>query len=273
SIFFHCADLALKNAEFYEEKERFAEELEKTLEQKTKELEGVHKKLTHQEKMVALGTMASRIGHELKNPLAIIKSNVYFLKKKVPQEFIKYLEMIGRAEERANIVVEETMGFVKGVLLRSDLVNINRIIEEALRSLSNELIKVDVLKELSADIPPIPLDSHWIHNLFANIIINAVQAMEGEGVFYPNLEKIGRIKIKSQVLDNNIEVSISDSGPGVPQEIKNKVFEPFFGTKIRGTGLGLAISKEIVDKHQGTISVSESEDKGACFTIRIPIEA
>ncbi|MEW6103032.1 MAG: ATP-binding protein [bacterium] len=272
SIFIHYAGLALENAKFYEEKERFTLELEKIVLQRTREIEDMHKKLAHQEKMVALGTMSSRMGHELKNPLAIIRSNVYFLKKKAPQEFIKYLEMIGRAEEKANIVIEETMGFVKGVLIKRDLVNINHIIEEALKSLSHELLKIDVVKELSPDIPTIPLDSHWIHNLFTNIIINAVQAIEGEGVFHLEKEKIGRIKIKSGVCDNSIEVSIADSGPGVAENIRGKIFEPFFGTKIRGTGLGLAISKEIVDKHNGTISVSESEDKGALFTVKIPIE-
>ncbi|MEW6680829.1 MAG: HAMP domain-containing protein, partial [bacterium] len=104
SIFVHYAGLALENAKLYEEKEKWALGLEETIAEKTKELEEAHKKITHQEKVIALGTMAGRMGHELKNPLAIIRSNVYFLKKKIPQEFIKYLEMIGRAEERANIV-------------------------------------------------------------------------------------------------------------------------------------------------------------------------
>ncbi len=272
SIFVHHAGLALENAKLYEEKANFARCLEKIVKERTKELDEASKKIAHQEKMVALGTMAGRMGHELKNPLAIIRSNVYFLKKKIPQDFIKYLEMIGRAEERANIVIDETMGFVSGVLLKRNLVDINHIIEEALKSLSHELVKVNVEKELSANIPSILVDSHWIHNLFVNIIINAIQSLDGEGVFHPNLKKLGRIKITSQVIDKNIEVSISDSGPGVPQDIRDKIFEPFFGTKIKGTGLGLAICKEIIDKHNGIISVSDSEEGGACFTIKLPIE-
>jgi|GEM_PF-6526209 len=271
SILVYHAGLALENARLYEEKAKWADNLSKIVVEKTKELEEAYKKITHQEKMVALGTMAGRMGHELKNPLAIIRSNVYYLKKKVPQELMKYLEMIGRAEERANIVVDETMGFVRGVLLKMDLVDINHIIDEVLGNLSNQLANVDVIKELSGEIPFILGDSHWIHNLFTNIIINAVQAMEGEGGLHPETEKLGRIKIKSGISDGSIEVSISDNGPGVPKEIRDKIFEPFFGTKIRGTGLGLAICHEIIEKHNGTISVSDSEEGGACFTIRLPV--
>lgn len=271
SIFIHHAGLALENVKLHQEKALWIEELERTVEEKTKELEVVHKKISHQEKIIALGTMAGRMAHELKNPLAIIRSNVYYLKKKIPKEFIKYLEMIGRAEERSNIVIDETMGFVKGVFLKRDFCNVNHIIEEVLRSLSNEIIKVDVIKELGENIPSIPLDFHWIHNLFVNIIINAVQAIEEKGSFYLDTQKRGIIKIKSSFIDNNVEVSISDSGGGVSSEIRNRVFDPFFGTKIRGTGLGLAICKEIADKHNGTISISDSEYKGACFTIRLPV--
>lgn len=272
SIFLRHASLALENAQLYEEKGKWIEKLEKTLEEKTRKLEEVHRKISYQEKMAALGTMAGRIGHELKNPMAIIRSNVYYLKKKIPQEFIKYLEMIGRAEERASVVIEETMGFVKGVSLKMDVCNINDIIENALGSLSHEITKVHTIKELSEKIPPIPLDTHWIHNLFVNLIFNALQAIEGEGGSHPEEEKMGKIKIKSALSLNNIEVSISDSGPGVPEDIRDKIFEPFFGTKIRGTGLGLAICKEIVSKHNGTISISDSELGGACFTVRFPIE-
>lgn len=272
SIFIHHASLALENAQLHEEKEELIDKLEKTVEERTKELEVAYKKISHQEKMAALGTMAGRIGHELKNPLAIIKSNVYYLKKKVPKEFLKYLEMIGRAEERATVVVNETMSFVKGVSLKMDLSDINHIIDEVLKGLSHEIAKVDVIKELSEKIPLIPLDSHWIHNLFVNLVFNALQAIEGEGIFHEGAEKMGKIKIKSTFSDNHIEVSISDSGPGIPENIRDKIFEPFFGTKTRGTGLGLAISKEIVSKHRGTISISDSELGGACFTVRFPIE-
>lgn len=270
SIFVYHVKLALENVKLHQEKALWIEELEKIVEKRTKELEISHKKLAQQEKIIALGTMAGRMAHELKNPLAIIRSNVYYLKKKVPKEFIKYLEMIGRAEERSDIVINETMGFVKGVFLKRDFCNVNHIIDEALESLSNEMIGIDVIKEFQEDIPEIPLDSYWIHNLFVNVIINAVQAIEEKGNFYLGTQKAGIIKIKSSFIDNNIEVSISDSGGGVPPEIRDRIFDPFFGTKTKGTGLGLAISKEIVDKHNGTISVSEGEYKGACFTIRLP---
>ncbi len=269
--FMRAASIGLENALLYEEKTRWADELEKKVEERTKELEEMTAKIAHQEKMVALGTMASRMSHELKNPLAIIRSNVYFLKKKVPMELMKYLDMIGRAEERSNIVVEETMGFVKGVSLKKELANINDCIEEALRSLSHELKKVEVEKEFSEDIPSVLIDVHWIHNLFTNIFINAVQAMEEEGVFHPEGELIGKITIKSCVVNSNIEVSISDTGKGVPQDIKDRIFDPFFGTKIRGTGLGLSISREIIEKHKGSINVFNNESGGATFTVVIPI--
>jgi signal transduction histidine kinase/HAMP domain-containing protein len=268
--FAHSAGLALENAKLYEEKSRWAEKLEEEVAQRTKELEDAMAELAHREKMAALGIMASRMGHELRNPLAIIRSNLFLLERKVPDEYKRYLEMIGRAEERANIVIEETMGFVKGVAVKKEPVNINDVIEESTKSISHELVKVEVKKELAKDMPLIALDSHWIQNLFTNILINAIQAMEGEGVFHPPGEKIGKIEIRSAVFDSHIEVSIADSGPGIDPKIRNKVFEPFFGTKTRGTGLGLAICKEIAEKHKGIIEIGDRKGGGALFTIKLP---
>ena len=220
------------------------------------------------EKLSALGRMAAGIAHEINNPLAGILLFSSNLLKKVPQEgpLKEGLELIMQETIRCKRIIQELLEFSREKEPNMIPGDINEIIEKALHILENEfrLQHLTLEKELMSDMPTIPVDKNQIEQVFVNLLLNAMQAVEGRGT----------ITVRSRISPDKkrIQCEIEDNGCGISPANMSRIFEPFFSTKAKGTGLGLAVSYGIIQKHHGRISVSGgSGGKGSIFTIEIPI--
>jgi two-component system NtrC family sensor kinase len=219
------------------------------------------------EKMAALGRMAAAIAHEINNPLAGVLLFSTNLAKKVPKEgpLKEGLDIIIHETIRCKSIIQELLEFSREREPQKALKNINDVINKALSILENEfrLHHISTEKALSAELPDTLLDINQMEQVFVNLLLNAVEAIQEKGV----------ITIKSYLDPSQTYeiIEIVDTGCGIAPDDINKIFEPFFSTKPKGTGLGLAVSYGIVRNHQGDIKVSSQPGRGTCFTIEIPV--
>ena len=219
------------------------------------------------DRLSALGRMAAGIAHEINNPLAGILLYSSNLAKRVPEgDPIKEgLDIIVHETIRCRKIIQELLGFSKEKEPRKEPTNINHIIEKALTILENEfrLNRIRVQKNLAENMPDILLDGNQMQQVFVNLLLNAVEAVQSNGA----------IHIRS-LIDADAQyviVEIEDDGPGVLESQLDRIFEPFFSTKPKGTGLGLSISYGIVRSHKGNIHVDSRPGHGARFQIEIPL--
>jgi two-component system NtrC family sensor kinase len=221
----------------------------------------------HTEKMSALGRMAAGIAHEINNPLAGILLFSSNLSKKVPEKgpMKEGLDIIIRETVRCKTIIQELLEFSRDREPQKEMVNPNMILEKALKILENEfrLHHIKIEKHLSDDLQETMLDEHQIEQVFINLLLNAVQAIEEKGV----------ITISSRMDQKRGKslIEIEDTGSGIRSENMEKIFEPFFSTKPKGTGLGLAVSYAIVKNHQGDINAFDKAGEGARFVLELPI--
>jgi two-component system, sporulation sensor kinase E len=228
------------------------------------------KRITQTEKLTTVGQISANIAHEIKNPLMGISGAVQVLMKKLEgnpparETLSKIFEQVQRLDSTLKGLLSfarpQTPYFLKG--------NVNEIIDQVLFFVAPEAEtkRVRITKEMAKELPSISLDPDQIKQVFLNIILNALQAMP-EG---------GELKIKTSNGNGNsggeIRIVISDTGSGIPEDIREDIFRPFFTTKIKGTGLGLAITKSIVEEHGGNINYTTELNKGTSFEITLPKE-
>jgi signal transduction histidine kinase len=221
----------------------------------------------HTEKMSALGRMAAGIAHEINNPLAGILLFSSNLSKKVPEKgpMKEGLDIIIRETVRCKTIIQELLEFSRDREPQKEMVNPNTILEKALKMLENEfrLHHIQIKKQLSDDLQETMLDENQIEQIFVNLLLNAVQAIEEKGV----------ITVTSRMDKNRKKalIEIADTGSGISSENMAKIFEPFFSTKAKGTGLGLAVSYAIVKNHQGDINAFSKHGEGTRFVLEFPI--
>ena len=221
----------------------------------------------HTEKMSALGRMAAGIAHEINNPLAGILLFSSNMSKKVPEKgpMKEGLDIIIRETVRCKTIIQELLEFSRDREPQKERVNANTILEKALKMLENEfrLHHVQIKKQLSDDLRETMLDENQIEQIFVNLLLNAVQAIEEKGV----------ITVTSRMDENRKKalIEIADTGSGIPSKNMEKIFEPFFSTKPKGTGLGLAVSYAIVKNHQGDINAFSKPGEGTRFVLEFPI--
>jgi len=213
--------------------------------------------LIRTEKMASVGQLSSRLVHDLRNPLSVIKGTVELLKinnKKMDDATSKKFERIESAMKKISYQIEDVLDFVR----QSELHLKRQSVEEILKSI---IVGIDIPKEVKIKLNSqkiiINCDSRKIEAVFTNIITNASQAMHGKG----------EIKIKVVEDDEYALIKIEDSGPGMPKSVMQKIFDPLYTTKDTGTGLGLSICKNIVEQHGGTIEVSSPP---TVFAVRLP---
>jgi signal transduction histidine kinase len=238
-----------------------AEELERAYES----LQDAQDKLIRSEKLAVLGKLAGTVSHELRNPLGVIKNAVYFLKN-IPvtgpgeEKTRKYLGIIDEEVNIAGNIINGIMAFSRAK--DPDMVksNINDIVNEHLKK-AEIPSTVRVIIFYGEGIPPISVDRGQMNQVLYNIIMNAVQAMDYKGSIIIRTEAAGQFAL----------ISVTDTGKGIQKENLEKIFDPLFSTKVTGTGFGLSVCKSIIEKHGGEILVLSEPEKGATFTIRIPV--
>ncbi len=232
-------------------------------------------------KLATLGTLASGMAHELTQPLNVIQvASDFFLKKIKRGEEVSTEELKSLAEEidsnvnRASKVIKHMRDFARQSDLTRTRVNINEPIQDVFKVMGQQLrvheIKVEL--ELDQNLPAIMADHNRLEQVFINLVTNAMYAMDDKGLRWGNKKWQRLLRIKSFSADGQVVVMVSDTGKGIPKEIRDKIFEPFFTTRKvgQGTGLGMSISYRIISDYGGTIEIESEVDVGTSFTLRFP---
>src|ERR1017187_1340629 len=232
----------------------------------------MEQQLRQAEKLSALGQLVAGVAHELNNPLAVVMGYAQILSKhkaldeKVKKDLLKILH----ESERAAKIVRNLLTFARPREPHLAVVDVNRLVAEALetRDIQVQSANVQVLRRLAPDLPATKADADQIEQVLANLMANAIQALDnhlGKRVIEVTTEKRG----------DKIRIVVADSGPGIPLQILDRIFDPFFTTKGpgKGTGLGLSICYSIMEEHKGKIWVESEVGKGARFIAELPIVA
>ncbi|HYN86399.1 MAG TPA: ATP-binding protein [Pyrinomonadaceae bacterium] len=234
-----------------------------------RELEAQVKQAEHS---AVVGRLASAIAHEVRNPLNYINLTLDYLRTSLAPEDAAKREVFGRlagqlkAEvARINTRITEFLKYTRPAPLDMKPLDLRAVVADSLRMVEVQAEESGVALHLDARgaLPAVPGDRESLRSVFTNLIINGMQAMEGEG---------GRLDVTLAAEPGAVRVEVSDTGRGIPEDNLNKIFEPYFSTKETGTGLGLAIVKKAVEDHGGTISVRSAPGEGTTFTVALPRE-
>jgi two-component system NtrC family sensor kinase len=231
--------------------------------------------LLHSEKQASVGRLAAGVAHEINNPLTGVLSFTHMLlrRKDLNEEVRADLQTIAEATERVRKIVKGLLDFSRQTALDREPTDVNRLIKSTVSLMENQaLVKgVSMRFEPGKDLPILTLDRSQLQSALLNIIINALDATEPGGNITVNTGISISAKESSQ---KGVEISITDTGSGIPPEHLDKLFDPFFSTKAvgQGTGLGLAVSFGIVQRHRGSIRVQSELGKGSTFIVWLPIE-
>ncbi len=246
-----------------EQLKQYAARLEEMVGERTRELEKAQEDLILKERLAVLGNLSGSISHELRNPLAAIDSSVYLLKIKLGGEVEKvgdHLRRISSNIRQANGIIQSLLDLTRMEKPRTLPVDLRRLVPEVLRGNSiPDTVRIETAYP-EEDLPA-AVDAQQIRMALKNIVRNAIQAMEGAGTL--------RVAVRSAAPDRAVVV-VSDSGPGIPTDEMEKIFQPLYSTKVHGIGFGLSISKMIAEKHGGDLTVESTPGRGAAFILALP---
>ena len=254
------SELLLRQSQ--ERYKRLNDELEQQVQQRTRELRDAQEKLHRGEKLAMVGKFTSSIGHEIRNPLAVINNSIYYLKMVLPNaegKIKKHLDIIQAEVTRSQKIVTDLLDFSRVKPSALTDTNINSIIDAALSPIQKPA-NVDVRKIFDAAMHPIRADQGQLIQVFTNLINNAIEAMPQGGI----------LELRTIAGSTTVEARVKDTGIGISDEHRDKIFQPLFSTKSSGMGLGLALVKDIVEKHDGTITFESTVGVGSTFVVRLP---
>jgi two-component system, NtrC family, sensor histidine kinase HydH len=270
-LFFYVAAIlvnrfAVENRRQVERLEDLSEKLEET----NKQLRRAEAEARRAERLAALGQLSAGLAHEIRNPLAVIKGSAEMLSRKVAESEPLAAELAGFISSevnRLNALVVRFLDFARPSKLELHPERVSEIVDRALEvsAASFPNAKLNVEREYAPGVPEIQADRQLCEQVFVNLITNAFQSMEGrEGTL--------RLSIAPEISNGEpgAGVIVEDSGPGVPPELREQIFNPFFTSKKEGVGLGLSIVAKIVDDHHGTIRLEEGVHGGARFHVFFP---
>ncbi|HZI08752.1 MAG TPA: protoglobin domain-containing protein [Myxococcus sp.] len=217
------------------------------------------------ERLSTFGQLVGSIGHELRNPLGVIETSLYILKSKagaVDERTTKHLERIGQQVGIANDIVSDLLDMIRDKPLQRREVWLDEVWQEALKAVPRP-DSVSVSAEGLTSLPPVQGDAGQLRQVFVNLLQNAVQALEETG---------GTVSLVATSPEPGLaELVLEDSGPGVSDAIRRRLFEPLMTTKARGIGLGLPLVKRILERHGGSIAYAPRSGAGARFVLRLPL--
>jgi two-component system nitrogen regulation sensor histidine kinase GlnL len=233
------------------------------------------------DRLATLGEMAAAIAHEVKNPLAAIEVLAGLLKRRVPDstEAQSLLNDIIHEAKMANGIVLEVLEYVRPIRLQVESVSMARVVDEAVALAESTVQRgaTAVSIDLQPDLPSIDGDAHQLRQLLGNLVINAFEALNGGGRVTIAARHVPAppdpVNGDAPVGPGTVEINVTDDGPGVPDEVRERIFSPFFTTKPRGSGLGLSIVRKIVDVHDGHIDLRMAPGGGTRFQVTLPVAA
>jgi signal transduction histidine kinase len=262
--------LKVKTAEIMSAKvelERLNRSLENRVEARTRELKSAQDELIKKERLAAIGQMSSVVGHEIRNPLAVINNSIYFIKTKTnatpnPEpKILKHISIIESEIRQANGIIDEILGYARTRELNPKVMHLNSYLEDLTMSFPVPP-HVELVKNFAPENPAVSIDPDEMAKALRNLMKNGIEVMPEHGKLY----------VRSELVDaGTVRIDVEDTGCGMPKETAEKIFAPFFTTKARGTGLGLAVVKKVADRHKGRVEVSSVVGKGTCFMLYLPV--
>jgi signal transduction histidine kinase len=243
-------------------------ELEKRVEERTRELGEAQEQLVRHEKLAVLGQMASSVGHELRNPLAVINSAIYYLKLVQPDADAKikqYLGIIDQEVRNSDKIITDLLDFARIKSVDRETASVSSLIHQTLQRFPVPP-SIDVTLDIPSDLPQVFVDPRQIIQVLGNLTVNACQAMASS-----DMSNRGQLSLCSRVQNDMINIIVKDTGEGVSSENMKKLFEPLFTTKTKGIGLGLAVSQKLIEANGGRIEVESEAGVGSSFTVFLPI--
>jgi signal transduction histidine kinase len=231
--------------------------------------EALANELAREKHLSSLGQMAAGLAHEIKNPLGSIKGSAEILGDDFPEGSRKHemMKILVKETDRLNGVVEDFLNFARPRPIVRKPARINSVVEDVLSQIEVDAAsnKVRVIREFDESLPTVFLDGEKLHQVFLNLVLNAVAAMSGGGTL--------TVETRRRLLDGrpHIAVTFIDDGVGISPEDMERIFDPFFTRSEKGTGLGLSISHTIVQNHGGHIEVAANQPKGTRFSVVLPI--
>ncbi len=239
---------------------RYTEELESTVRERTKQLR-------EKERLAAIGQTAGMVGHDIRNPLQSIVSELYLAREELdalPDSDAKKLmrESLESIEEQTfyiNKIVADLQDYTKPLTPKPQSIDVERVIQESLSSVViPQSISINI--EIENDVPKINVDPLYIKRVLVNLTSNALQAMP----------KAGKLTLHASPKGNKVLIAVSDTGSGIPENVKPQIFQPLFTTKAKGQGLGLAVVKRLTEAMNGAVHFESEVGKGTSFIITLP---
>jgi PAS domain S-box-containing protein len=242
------------------ELEKYSKNLEEMVDERTRELKDAQNQLIAAEKLTTLGEMAASVGHELRNPLSVIRNAAYLLKSfsRGDTKIEEYVNLIDTESRNASQIVTDLLEYSRIKPMKSDMVELRDLVGQVLQKIQ---IPANIQQEINVpqDLPKALGNAQQISQILLNLIKNALEAMP-EG---------GKLSVNALRKEKKIILGVIDTGQGIPREHMKKLFEPLFTTKARGVGLGLAISKRLADLNQAEITVKSKVGEGSVFSLEL----
>lgn len=256
SILVNQLAVSVENARLFESEKRAYQQLRET-----------QKQLIQVEKFAAIGELAAAFAHEVNNPLGIIKNYLTLIAQALNQKEPgrEYVKIVQEEVDRIARIVRQFLDLYRPQSEQMSAVDPGTIVDETLRLVSRQMKESNIViqKHMQTPLPHILASGEQLKQVLLNLLMNARDFMPAGG----------QIDISVVAINGSVEISIADTGCGIPEENLGKIFEPFFTTKndSNGTGLGLSVCCSIVARHRGTIVASNRKPHGACFTITFPV--
>lgn len=233
-----------------------------------KTLEAEHRRL---DRLAALGEMSAVVAHEIRNPVAGIAAGVDYLTRKAPpgSPEAEGAALIRQEVKRVNRILEDILFVARPMQLNKadhDVISILQTVQQRCQT-QIEANRVQLTVNCPSWLPPLNVDNQRLEQVFSNLVINATQAMPNGGLLKIECQLETRLNNRAWVV-----LSVTDTGPGLAAEVKQRVFEPFFTTKAKGTGLGLSVARRIIEAHGGTIQAKSEPGSGTTFVVSLPVE-
>jgi two-component system NtrC family sensor kinase len=263
-VYANQAAVFIENARLVDELRQAAAELEARVEKRTKELRETQEQVIRAEKMAAVGRLAASVAHEVNNPLQAITLHLQLMadddRYQAGQE---ELVIVQQEVDRIAVIVQRLLEFQRPKHGRRTLQTVSHLLDDVLALAGKQLqhSKIAVSREDTVGLEPIMVAGDQLKQVFLNLVLNALEAMPDGG----------ELTIRSRPIDEQLEISFTDTGAGIEPEELSQIFEPFFSTKHTGSGLGLAVSQEIVADHGGSLEVLSQPGRGSTFLVLLPV--
>jgi len=239
--------------------------LNATVKTKTNQIQLMSRRMIEKDKLAVLGKLAGQIAHELRTPLSIIHNSVFLLRKEGSENralFEKRLHLLEEKIKLTSNILESILSYTRVKAETASVISIKECISEVINDIEIPT-SINMIIDFKNDHKLfVFMDFHQLYSVLRNLILNSIQAMGESGTIIVNVDILEKSKW--------VSIRICDTGKGIAESARNKIFNLFYSSKITGTGLGLPISKSIIEANNGELSLEETGEEGTCFVLKLP---